>query len=751
VRKQVPATSRSSRQPAGPAPAGPAPAGHVSVSDDLLRLVVESATDFAVIATDAGGRVNVWNVGAERLFGHAGHEIVGHTLDAIFTPQDRAAGRLGHEMRKARDEGRAEDERWHLRRDGSRFWGSGLMMPLAAPGAGFVKIVRDRTRERLDGERLRGAERQLRTLVEGVPNLLWRSCNHGNWTWASPQWCGYTGQSQEDSHGRGWLGVVHPDDQAHVVRTWDAAQPNGALDAEFRVWHAADARWVWHQTRSLPVREADGSIAEWLGTTTDIQVLKELQDRQETLLAETRHHARALEAEIGKRRLVEAELLYKAFHDDLTRLHNRPHFIGRLGAALERKARDAGLRCAVLFLDIDRFSLVNDSLGHGAGDTLLGEVGRRLRGCAEPGTTLARLGGDEFALLVEGATTDAVTGAAGATGVAKAILGVIRQPLWLDSQEVFISCSIGVVEAAAHHRTPESLLRDADIAMYQAKQHGDGRYAVFTESMHEGAVEALRLQTDLRNAVARGEFVLHYQPIRDAASTAIVALEALVRWRHPRRGLVAPGGFIAAAEETGLIREIGRWVLREACAQMMAWRQRFPGLAPTLSVNTSGVELRDPQFAQATRDVLADSGIDPRSVQIEVTESVFLHQPDLAGATLDSLRALGVRVALDDFGTGYSSLSYLDRYPMDAIKIDRSFVAQMPSRPRSVAIVHTIVALGQAMGLDIVAEGVEDEHQLRVLRDAGCATVHGYLLGRPMPANDMTDLLAREAGHSKQG
>ncbi len=745
MRKQVPATSRSSRQPAGPAPAGPAPASHVSVGDDLLRLVVENATDFAVIATDAGGRVNVWNVGAERLLGHAEHEIVGHALDVIFTPEDRAAGRLGREMRRARDEGRAEDERWHLRRDGSRFWGAGLMMPLAAPGAGFVKIVRDRTRERLDGERLRDAERQSRTLIEGVPHLLWRSCNRGNWTWASPQWCGYTGQSQEDSHGLGWLRVVHPDDQAHAVRAWDEAQPNGALDVEFRVWHAAAAHWVWHHTRSLPVREADGGIAEWLGTTTDIQSLKELQGRQETLLAEARHHARALEAEIGQRRLVEAELLYKAFHDDLTRLHNRPHFIGRLEAALERRTRDAGLRCAVLFLDIDRFSLVNDSLGHGAGDTLLVEVGRRLRGCAGPGTTLARLGGDEFALLVEGATT------ADVTGVAEAILGAIRQPLWLDSQEVFVSCSIGVVEAAAHHRTPESLLRDADIAMYQAKRHGAGRYAVFTESMHDGAVEALRLQTDLRNAVARGEFVLHYQPIRDAASSAIVALEALVRWRHPRRGLVAPDGFIAAAEESGLIREIGRWVLREACAQMVAWRRHFPGLAPTLSVNTSGAELRDPQFAQATRDVLADSGIDPRSVQIEVTESVFLHQPDLAGATLGSLRALGVRVALDDFGTGYSSLSYLDRYPMDAIKIDRSFVAQMPTRPRSVAIVHTIVALGRAMGLDIVAEGVEDEHQLRVLRDTGCAAVQGYLLGRPMPANDMTHLLARESGHSKQG
>lgn len=257
-------------------------------------------------------------------------------------------------------------------------------------------------------------------------------------------------------------------------------------------------------------------------------------------------------------------------------------------------------------------------------------------------------------------------------------------------------------------------------------------------------MDALQLQTDLRNATVRNEFVLHYQPICDAATRAITGVEALIRWDHPQRGLVHPADFIAMAEETGLVREIGRWVLHEACTQMGHWRERFPGLVLRLSVNTSGKELRDPQFVAATRNTLAATGIDPRCVQLEVTESVFLRQPEQAGETLGALRAMGLRIALDDFGTGYSSLSYLDRFPMDTIKIDRSFVTRMSTQPRSVAIVRTIVALGQAMDLDIVAEGIEDEQQLQLLRNLGCGSVQGFLLGRPASDADITLMLERQ-------
>ena len=714
-------------------------APHQPASDDLLALVIESATDFAVIATDAEGRISVWNRGAERLLGHAGPEILGHGLDVIFTPEDRRAGTLAREMHQALECGRASDERWHVRRDGTRFWGSGLTMPLALPGAGFVKIVRDRTAERQAGERLREAERQLRTLVEGVPLLLWRSCNRGNWTWASPQWTAATGQSSQDCLGRGWLAVVHPEDRDAAEAAWEAAGSDGRLDAEFRIWLAGDARWAWHQVRSRPVRDADGAIVEWLGTTTDIEALKGMQQRLLSSLDEQHRRARALEAEIGQRRLVEAELLYKAFHDDLTRLHNRAHFINRLDAALQHGGDATEPRCAVMFLDLDRFKRVNDSLGHQAGDRLLVEVGRRLRACLGPDTVLARLGGDEFAALFEGLPVEAVVEAA------RAVLRAMRPPVWIGAQEVFASCSIGVVQAQAHHPSPEALLRDADIALYHAKHHDNGGCALFAEAMRERAVHALRLETDLRHAVDRGEFVVHYQPMRDARRGGITGVEALVRWQHPERGLLSPAAFIAAAEESGLIRDIGRLVLAEACAQMMRWVAWFPTLALRLGVNASGRELHDPRLVADTRAILAECGIEPSRVQIEVTEGVFLHDPDRAGEVLASLRGLGLRIALDDFGTGYSSLSYLDRYPVDTIKIDRSFVTRMMVEPRSVAIVRTIVALGVALGLDIVGEGVEDEAQLQALRETGCATIQGYLTGRPMSAAELTPLLSFEA------
>ncbi|MGI4793792.1 MAG: putative bifunctional diguanylate cyclase/phosphodiesterase [Janthinobacterium lividum] len=702
-------------------------------------MVIESAIDFAVIATDGQGLVTVWNVGAQRLLGHSEQEMLGHNLEAIFTPEDRQDARLAAEMRLALRDGRAGDDRWHVRRDGSLFWGSGLMMPLVVPGAGFVKIIRDRTQERLARERLRDSEKRFRVLVEGMPQLVWRSCSRGDWTWASPQWLDYTGQTQEQSHGRGWLEAVHPDDHAATLQAWEDATANGLLDVEFRVRHTVNRGWIWHRTRSLPVHNGAGGIVEWLGTTTDVQALKELQQHQQTMLGQMQLHAQELEIEIGQRRSVEAELLHQAFHDDLTGLRNRAYFIQRLRIALRAEKDGGGPCCAVLFLDLDRFKLVNDSLGHQNGDLLLVEVSRRLQGCAGPHTTLARLGGDEFALLVEN-----VADMEGVVALAKAVGAAMRQPFWIVEQEIYASFSIGVVEALARHTAPEELLRDADIAMYQAKRHDTGGHAVFTESMHKGVVDALQLQTDLRNAVQRGEFVLHYQPICDAATRAITGVEALIRWQHPQRGLVSPDDFIPVAEETGLIREIGRWVLREACRQMMRWRERFPLASLRLSVNTSGEELRDPHFVATTRDTLAATGIDPRCVQLEVTESVFLRQPEQAGESLGALRAMGLRIALDDFGTGYSSLGYLDRYPMDTIKIDRSFVTRMSGRQGSLAIVRTIVALGQAMALDIVAEGIETEQQLQALRDTGCGLVQGYLLGRPVPEAVMTLALGQQ-------
>ncbi|MGI4800521.1 MAG: putative bifunctional diguanylate cyclase/phosphodiesterase, partial [Janthinobacterium lividum] len=281
---------------------------------------------------------------------------------------------------------------------------------------------------------------------------------------------------------------------------------------------------------------------------------------------------------------------------------------------------------------------------------------------------------------------------------------------------------------------------------YWAKREGRGGCALFTEAMREEAASALALQADLLRAIERDEFVLHYQPICDAATGSMVAVEALVRWRHPERGEIGPALFIPAAERAGLIRDIGRWVLREACRQASVWHARFAGLAPRVSVNASGAELRDRRYLDEVQHILAETGLEPARLQLEVTEGVFLHQPEVAGEVLSGLRALGVRIALDDFGTGYSSLGYLSRYPVDVLKIDCSFVAEMLARPRTWAVVQTIIRLGQAMDLSLVAEGVEEEAQLQALRDAGCSLVQGFLFAPPLPAERIEALLARGSG-----
>ena len=660
------------------------------------------------------------------------------TLEAWSTASASGSYVVEHRIRRAQD----ESYRWHQTRAVPlREW-----LKLDVDWIGSSADIDDLYRLR---QRITEAEQRLRVFVEGVPQLLWRSCDMGNWTWASPQWLSFTGHSQAQTHGRGWLDAVHPEDRDHALAAWEAAIPAGSLDVEFRVHRVADGAFLWHRTRSMPVRNEAGEVVEWLGSTTDVQDLRALQEHQRVLLDDLQRHARELEDEVAERRRIEARLVYDAHHDGLTGLHNRAFFMGRLKAALEGSGHEgsgyegsghgAQPRCAVLFLDLDRFKLVNDSLGHQVGDLLLMDVANRLRDCIGAQGTIARFGGDEFAVLVQGVDEIGLV-----IELAERVLASIRRPVWLGAHELFSSGSIGIVHAGAEELLSEEVIRNADIAMYCAKRSESG-YVVFTDAMRAEAVEALELRTDLRNALARDQLFLDYQPICKVSTGQTVGLEALLRWRHPSRGLVPPVVFIRIAEETGLIREIGRWVLREACGQMRRWRDRHPGLDLYLNVNSSGQELKGSGFVNAVQEILSETGLDPGCLQLEVTESIFLQQPDLIGEILDAIRAIGVRVALDDFGTGYSSLGYLDRYRVDTIKIDRSFVSGMSTRRAAVTIVETIVRLGHAMGLGVVAEGVEDEAQLAALRGVGCTAVQGYLLGWPRSAQDTEAILSAGA------
>jgi diguanylate cyclase (GGDEF)-like protein/PAS domain S-box-containing protein len=499
-----------------------------------------------------------------------------------------------------------------------------------------------------------------------------------------------------------------------------------------------DGTEFWVELSIAPVANEKGWFTHWVSVQRDVsdrKVMEETATRARIVEAQNA----SLEAEIKERKDVEARLLYTASHDDLTKLHNRAFFVERLTLAIQRTQNDPAYHCAVMFMDLDRFKLVNDSLGHRAGDLLLMEIANRLRSCVRIEDTLARVGGDEFAFLIEG--TDAL---AAAIGLAERMSAVMREPIWLGTQEIFSSCSIGIVEAAPRHRIPEEIVRDADIAMYRAKKTEAGSYAIFVEEMHSAAVKALETQTDLQNAVSRGEFYLEYQPIWAAGSRRLTGMEALVRWQHPQRGPVPPSAFIEAAETSGLIRDIGRWVLSEACTRARDWQARFPHLLLRLSVNASAPELRDVNFLMGLGETLRSTGFPSGNLQIEITEGVFIEDADFVDGILTGIRSMGVRVALDDFGTGFSSLSYLDRFPLDAIKIDQTFVAKMLTRPRTMAIVETIVRLGQILDLDIIAEGVEEAAQLSQLAKIGCNSVQGYLLGKPMSATDFEVLLAKQ-------
>jgi diguanylate cyclase (GGDEF)-like protein len=431
-----------------------------------------------------------------------------------------------------------------------------------------------------------------------------------------------------------------------------------------------------------------------------------------------------------------ADRMRQAFNDDLTGLANRALFLNRLEHALTVADR-RGEAVTVLFLDLDGFKVVNDSLGHLVGDELLVQVAQRIAGSLRRADTAARLGGDEFAVLVQDATTTDA-----AERAAQRVIDALRQSFTVADREVFVSASIGIARGRSE---AETLLREADVAMYHAKALGKACYAVFEQHMHTAALERLELEADLRRGLDRGELELHYQPVFELATRRLRGVEALVRWRHPERGLVPPFEFIPLAEETGLIHRIGNWVLREACEQVAEWNRDFPGAHPlAVSVNLSGVELQRPGLVDEVRAVLEATGIPPWSLVLEITESVLMQDSELTTRRLSDLRALDIRLAIDDFGTGYSSLRYLSRFPVDVLKIAKPFVDCVHSGSKQdLALARMIVDLGANLGLRTVAEGVEVREQEDVMRELGCDFGQGYLLARPLPPREVETLLSR--------
>ncbi|HEX7151160.1 MAG TPA: EAL domain-containing protein [Thermoanaerobaculia bacterium] len=443
--------------------------------------------------------------------------------------------------------------------------------------------------------------------------------------------------------------------------------------------------------------------------------------------------ASLLEDEREAAELAANEIEHLAYHDALTGLPNRPLFVDRLIVALAQAQRGQQ-KLAVFFLDLDRFKDINDSLGHSTGDALLKSVAERIRSCIREGDTVARFGGDEFTLLIP-----RVESVENAATIAHKIIETLKLPFFIHARELFVTTSIGVSLFPEDGLDPETLVRNADTAMYRAKEQGRDNYQLYAPAMNARALERLALENMLRKALTHDELVLHYQPVIDARTEQIVGAEALVRWRHPELGLLGPAQFITVAELSGLIIPLGQWVLATACRQIRAWEQH--GL--TMSVNLSARQFGQPDLVDQIRAVIADTGINPAQLQLEITESNAMQNAESTMFTLRELRALGVKIAMDDFGTGYSSLNYLKRFPIDTLKLDQSFVHDVTSDSVDAAIVSAVIAMAHSLEMTVVAEGVETKEQLELLRRKDCDLIQGYYYSKPVPAAELDEQLNR--------
>lgn len=563
-------------------------------------------------------------------------------------------------------------------------------------------------------EALRKSEERYALAVNGANDGIWDwDIDHGV-VYYSERWHRILGFDTElPATIETWTSRIHQDDRADFNRELEAhlAGNSAHFSHEYRIL-TNESEYIWVLSRGVAVTGHDSHSMRMAGSITDIS---------------SRKHA-------------EEQLIHDALHDHLTGLPNRNLIIDRLDHAIQRiiGRKEHTIEFAVLFLDLDRFKNINDSLGHSIGDQLLILIANKLKNISRPGDTVARLGGDEFAILLS-----EVNNLSDVTHFADRVLTECAIPVEIDTHEICTTVSIGIALGTRRYKSSHEVLRDADIAMYWAKSEGKACYEIFDREMHSRVVKLQRLELELRQSVEKNEFVIHYQPIISLTHKILVGFEALIRWNHPERGLVGPMEFISSAEETGLIVPLGWWTLREACKQAKRWQQEFPSVHPlSMSVNISGKLFNQPDMISNLRNILRETGLPATSLRLEITESVLLDHADVSVAKLAELRDLGVGLHVDDFGTGYSSLSYLQKFNYDTLKIDRSFVNQMVDNNGSSAIVQSIITLGKLLHMNIIAEGVESIDQLNRLKELECPQVQGFLFSKPMDSKTATRLLA---------
>ncbi|GLC24066.1 EAL domain-containing protein [Roseisolibacter agri] len=689
---------------------------------EFATSLVHSASD-AMFAFDGALRITAWNPAMERWTGLARDAALGRRPEDIEAELDwGAAGRpyaralAGETVQVHERPGRASAA------SPIHYFDASCVPLCGADGriTGGLVSVRDVTARVLAAEQVRRSEARFHALFDQAPLGIVLLDDAGTVVDANPAFGRLVGRSPAELRGSAGGDLVSDEDRAAVREPLRELREGrrASVTVEQR-FVRPDGESVW---ASLTVRRVDvlGAGATLMGMAQDVTSRREL----------------------------EARLSHQAFHDPLTGLANRSRLRERLDAALAAPGRRAD-GVALVYVDLDDFKKVNDSLGHAAGDQLLRVVAERLLSATRGSDTVARLGGDEFAILLDNVRVDQDV-----LVVAERVGKAMRAPFQLEGKEVFVGASVGIARGSAdaeHAAGADELLRNADVAMYVAKRGGKGRHAIYAREMNADALDRLELEADMRHALDRDELLLHYQPIVDLTDGRVLGVEALVRWHHPRRGLLLPGAFVPLAEETGLITPIGRWVLAEACRQGVAWMQRRAGTAPlTLSVNVSPRQLQHGAIVEDVASALRTTGFPPALLLLELTEGIFMHSDDSTLEVLQALKALGVRLGIDDFGTGYASLRYLQRFPVDVLKIDKTFVdglalAEEQGDSGEVALARAIVALGDTLSLRTMAEGVEATPQWEQLRRLGCTIGQGHLFGRALPPDEVAAFLELDA------
>ncbi len=667
----------------------------------------------AIIVTDLNGTyIDCNQADLEQMGIRSKHELIGRSVFDFIATEDLPKARK--DLEQIIKTGKLANNEYRVNTPG----GKPLVLQLSASAIYdenhrpqyVVGIFNDVTQQRLSEQALKVSEERYKLASEGANDGIWDWDLLSNRVYYSPRWyklLGYSPSEMSDSPEE-WLNRIHPDDLPTVKSTMEAHLSGliNHFEAEHRMLHC-DGTHHWMLARGMAVRSELGTPHRIAGSLTDIT----------------------------RNKLNEDQLVHQALYDRLTGLPNRILFMERLDQVIKRQKRHDQSTFAIFLLDLDRFKIVNDSLGHRIGDQLIIEIARRLDNCLREEDTVARLGGDEFAILL----TD-LRDPYEIIQIANRIQREITQPVSMEGQQVFTTCSTGIALSILEIESPEAMMRDADTAMYEAKAKGGNNYMIFDKLMHARAVNLLNLETDLRQALDRREFFLFFQPIFDCFTQRVVNAEALVRWNHPQHGLILPNQFIDLAEETGLIVPIGEWVLRESCSQLNKWHAAgFKSLK--ISVNFSARQFQQADLSSMVRDALAQTNLDPASLYIEITESRSFSQLEKFETLLWELRGLGVKISIDDFGTGYSSLSTIQRLPVSTLKIGQDFIAQLGSQKENDLIVQSMVEMAHRLGLNVIAEGVETEAQLNHLRKYRCDMVQGFWFSKPVYAEDLEKLL----------